>query len=274
MATGAILKGAKVLARKLKAKTAKPRVKVKTQKAQDAAKAKKKPAPAKKPRNTRVGKKKSVVLRKSTTPVKKKQAGLPTKRTGTKSLTKTAKPSSASLRTRTRKAQASRARTEKVVQGTHEKVMPKQRPMMGRMAAAVKKIKKPSKTNKASIAATGATLMGLGYVGMRDSNKKKPTEAKVGKNSVLRPASRKPVKPTSTKSKRVGQKVTGKGSKTITNSAGKKLANVTKEQLQASGFTSLRAYMNAWNKTGKRPTKTLKSVKPRKGSNMKVQVLK
>lgn len=41
------------------------------------------------------------------------------------------------------------------------------------------------------------------------------------------------------------------GSKTVEHK-GKKLANVTKEQLKASGL-SLRQYMNKWNKTGKRP---------------------
>ena len=50
------------------------------------------------------------------------------------------------------------------------------------------------------------------------------------------------------------QKVTGKGSKTV-NTARGKLANVTREQLAASGHKSLTSYMNAWNKTGKRPTK-------------------
>ena len=34
---------------------------------------------------------------------------------------------------------------------------------------------------------------------------------------------------------------------------GKKMANVSKEQLNKTGM-SLRAYMNSWNKTGKRPT--------------------
>ena len=34
---------------------------------------------------------------------------------------------------------------------------------------------------------------------------------------------------------------------------GKKMANVTKEQLEKSGLKSLTAYMNKWKKTGKRP---------------------
>jgi hypothetical protein len=41
--------------------------------------------------------------------------------------------------------------------------------------------------------------------------------------------------------------------KTITHK-GRKMANVDASQLKATGMT-LRAYMNAWNKTGKRPTK-------------------
>ena len=41
-------------------------------------------------------------------------------------------------------------------------------------------------------------------------------------------------------------------SKTIT-SKGKKMANVTAEQLKKTGL-SLRAYMNKWNKDGKRPS--------------------
>lgn len=58
------------------------------------------------------------------------------------------------------------------------------------------------------------------------------------------------------KAKAPAKKVTAFGSgssKTITRN-GKKLANVSKEQLSRSGL-SLRAYMNAWNKSGKRPTK-------------------
>jgi len=46
----------------------------------------------------------------------------------------------------------------------------------------------------------------------------------------------------------------GQGSsKTITRN-GKKMANVSAEQLKKTGM-SLRSYMNAWNKSGKRPTK-------------------
>ena len=41
--------------------------------------------------------------------------------------------------------------------------------------------------------------------------------------------------------------------KTITHN-GRKMANVDASQLKATGM-SLRSYMNAWNKTGKRPTK-------------------
>ena len=50
-------------------------------------------------------------------------------------------------------------------------------------------------------------------------------------------------------------------SKTITRN-GKKLANVNKEQLKKSGLT-LRGYMNAWNKTGKRPTGKKATPKPK-----------
>ena len=50
-------------------------------------------------------------------------------------------------------------------------------------------------------------------------------------------------------------------SKTITRN-GKKLANVNKEQLKKSGL-SLRGYMNAWNKTGKRPTGKKAAPKPK-----------
>jgi hypothetical protein len=38
---------------------------------------------------------------------------------------------------------------------------------------------------------------------------------------------------------------------------GKPMANVSREQLDATGL-SLRAYMNSWNNTGKRPTKNTK----------------
>lgn len=45
-------------------------------------------------------------------------------------------------------------------------------------------------------------------------------------------------------------------SKVITHN-GKPMANVSREQLDATGL-SLRAYMNSWNNTGKRPTKNTK----------------
>ena len=53
-------------------------------------------------------------------------------------------------------------------------------------------------------------------------------------------------------SKRIG---TG-SSKTFTRKDGKKIANVTAEQLKKTGL-SLTAYMNQWKKTGKRPTKSM-----------------
>ena len=43
-------------------------------------------------------------------------------------------------------------------------------------------------------------------------------------------------------------------SKTVTGKGGVAKANVTAEQLKASGHSSLRGYMNAWNKAGTRPT--------------------
>lgn len=50
-------------------------------------------------------------------------------------------------------------------------------------------------------------------------------------------------------------------SKTIMHN-GKELANVTAEQLKKTGM-SLREYMNAWNKSGSRPTKALAAKKPK-----------
>jgi hypothetical protein len=47
----------------------------------------------------------------------------------------------------------------------------------------------------------------------------------------------------------------GVGSSKTIQHRGRSMANVTKEQLQKSGYKSLTAYMNAWNKQGKRPTK-------------------
>ena len=50
-------------------------------------------------------------------------------------------------------------------------------------------------------------------------------------------------------------KVTGKGARTVTTKSGKKLANVTKEQLTAwekrTGKKGLRAYLNAMNRRGR-----------------------
>lgn len=45
----------------------------------------------------------------------------------------------------------------------------------------------------------------------------------------------------------------GQGSSKTVMHKGKKMANVTREQLDKSGM-SLREYMNKWNKTGKRPS--------------------
>ena len=46
----------------------------------------------------------------------------------------------------------------------------------------------------------------------------------------------------------------GSGSSKVIRRNGKNLANVSAEQLKKTGM-SLRQYMNAWNKTGSRPTK-------------------
>jgi len=43
---------------------------------------------------------------------------------------------------------------------------------------------------------------------------------------------------------------------------GKELANVTAEQLKKTGM-SLREYINAWNKSGSRPTKAPAAKKPK-----------
>ena len=53
--------------------------------------------------------------------------------------------------------------------------------------------------------------------------------------------------------KETKKKAWGAGSSKTIEHKGKKMANVTKEQLAASGL-SLRAYMNQWNETGKRPS--------------------
>ena len=49
-------------------------------------------------------------------------------------------------------------------------------------------------------------------------------------------------------------KAFGSGSSKVIRRNGKMLANVSAAQLKKTGM-SLRAYMNAWNKTGSRPTK-------------------
>ena len=58
-----------------------------------------------------------------------------------------------------------------------------------------------------------------------------------------------PPKPPPTSSKPFGS-----GSSKVIRRNGKNLANVSAEQLKKTGM-SLRQYMNAWNKTGSRPTK-------------------
>ncbi len=49
----------------------------------------------------------------------------------------------------------------------------------------------------------------------------------------------------------------GVGNSKVITQNGKPMANVSREQLDATGL-SLRAYMNSWNNTGKRPTKNTK----------------
>jgi hypothetical protein len=81
--------------------------------------------------------------------------------------------------------------------------------------------------------------------------KPKP-KARVYTNRDAAPKPRKPdIKPRKVDMNRVESKFGVGNSKTVTHK-GKKMANVTAEQLKKSGL-SLRAYMNQWNKTGKRP---------------------
>ncbi len=52
-------------------------------------------------------------------------------------------------------------------------------------------------------------------------------------------------------------------SKTVTGKGGVQKANVTAEQLKASGYGSLREYMNAWNRDKTRPTAGSGSSRPK-----------
>ncbi len=89
----------------------------------------------------------------------------------------------------------------------------------------------------------------------KDPNKKlvNARRAKVKPKAATKPEPKPKVKP---KPKPINPKYKkskfGVGDSKTVEHKGKKLANVTKEQLKSSGL-SLRQYMNKWNKTGKRP---------------------
>lgn len=91
----------------------------------------------------------------------------------------------------------------------------------------------------------------------KDPNKKlvNARRAKVKPKAATKPEPKPKVKP-KPKPKPINPKYKkskfGAGNSKTVEHKGKKLANVTKEQLKASGL-SLRQYMNKWNKTGKRP---------------------
>ena len=90
------------------------------------------------------------------------------------------------------------------------------------------------------------------------------TAAAVGAAALGSKADKKTTAKKTTAKKTTAKKTVAFGSgssKTITRN-GKKLANVNKEQLKKSGLT-LRGYMNAWNKTGKRPTGKKATPKPK-----------
>ena len=79
----------------------------------------------------------------------------------------------------------------------------------------------------------------------------KPTAKPVAKPTV-KPVAKPAVTPTPTKTTTVKKSRFGAGNDKTISRKGKKLANVSKEQLKASGL-NLNKYMNQWNKTGKRP---------------------
>ena len=79
----------------------------------------------------------------------------------------------------------------------------------------------------------------------------KPTVKPVAKPTV-KPVAKPAVTPTPTKTTTVKKSRFGAGNDKTISRKGKKLANVSKEQLKASGL-NLNKYMNQWNKTGKRP---------------------
>ena len=87
-------------------------------------------------------------------------------------------------------------------------------------------------------------------------NQIKSVEDIYGKKSTKapKPPSPPPTIPSPPKPPPTSSKPFGSGSSKVIRRNGKNLANVSAEQLKKTGM-SLRQYMNAWNKTGNRPTK-------------------
>ena len=102
-------------------------------------------------------------------------------------------------------------------------------------------------------ASSSSSMVKPGGGRKRPSQKTSPGE--VFGTAAMRKPKAKPktaaAKPAASKPKASASKFGVGTSKTITHK-GKEMANVTAEQLKASGL-SLRAYMNQWNKTGNRP---------------------
>ncbi len=105
-----------------------------------------------------------------------------------------------------------------------------------------------SKPKTKSTATKPKTKPGFYEAGTRDKKDySKDTRPVRGKSNTVTKAT--PTKKAAPKSK------FGVGTSKTVQHKGRSMANVTKEQLQKSGYKSLTAYMNAWNKQGKRPTK-------------------
>ena len=114
-----------------------------------------------------------------------------------------------------------------------------------------------TRRSNANRASNAEAMRSARAANIRSGRKRIATGATVA--SVAIPAGVAAVK--GTKAKAPKRSKFGVGSaKTITHN-GRKMANVDASQLKATGM-SLRSYMNAWNKTGKRPTKA--AVKPKK----------
>ena len=120
---------------------------------------------------------------------------------------------------------------------------------------------KPAASNKpaASKKATPNKKYDLSPAGRKAATKAREDSYSKTKPKAKAKPKPKPQAKAETKAKPKRAKVTGKGSKLTAD--GK--ANVTREQLQASGL-SLRGYMNQWNKSGKRPTASAKKARPAK----------